>query len=148
MTFKIWCKKCSDKVTHSLYHKRQNSLCVEMVFLVCWVCLAILKHCTEKMPLDSDVSLEGLSKQAYFYRGADLENLFIQVKGQKNKRFEMNTELQPNVALQLPLFLFCFVFSFIRHFFDSSLTLPKYGSLQPTNIVTALSQCSLPKVQA
>ncbi|MGH0150183.1 UNVERIFIED_CONTAM: hypothetical protein FKN15_016724 [Acipenser sinensis] len=37
--------------------------------------LAILKICTEKMPLDSDVSLEDVAEKTCFFSGADLENL-------------------------------------------------------------------------
>ncbi|XP_041917553.1 spermatogenesis-associated protein 5-like protein 1 [Alosa sapidissima] len=37
--------------------------------------LAILRICTEKMPLDSDVSLEELASQTSLFSGADLENL-------------------------------------------------------------------------
>ncbi|XP_041081689.1 spermatogenesis-associated protein 5-like protein 1 isoform X2 [Polyodon spathula] len=37
--------------------------------------LAILKICTEKMPLDSDVSLEDIAEKTSFFSGADLENL-------------------------------------------------------------------------
>ncbi|XP_029904246.1 ATPase family gene 2 protein homolog B [Myripristis murdjan] len=37
--------------------------------------LAILKVCTEKMPLDADVCLEELATQTELYSGADLENL-------------------------------------------------------------------------
>ncbi|RXM91128.1 Spermatogenesis-associated protein 5-like protein 1 [Acipenser ruthenus] len=37
--------------------------------------LAILKICTEKMPLDSDVSLEDVAEKTSFFSGADLENL-------------------------------------------------------------------------
>ncbi|KAJ7311031.1 hypothetical protein JRQ81_006628 [Phrynocephalus forsythii] len=37
--------------------------------------LSILKICTEKMPLDPDVSLEDVAVQTHLFSGADLENL-------------------------------------------------------------------------
>ncbi|KAG7468076.1 hypothetical protein MATL_G00139030 [Megalops atlanticus] len=37
--------------------------------------LAILKICTKRMPLESDVSLEELAQQTHLFSGADLENL-------------------------------------------------------------------------